>query len=337
MNQQRFISLIKNPEQLETGNSTEIKDLLDQFPYCQSAQLLYLLSLLHENDIRYESRLKLAAAYAGDRTILKDLVVEFDKLATEKVIFGLDSDLPESADDPEKVNQEEVKPVEPVISKPDKQVEKDESPARVKSHEEAKEKDKTPPAKTEDRSKESDEIKRKWKRFTKKETRNLKAELDKIRAEIEELELLIEETGKKVEKTKQDQDKLKSRAKPAVKIPKKAKPSVKGKTTVADKKEEKPVEKMQKTKSEIIDRFIQNSPRISRSKSDFFNPVDWARKSAIDKEEIVSETLAKIYHNQGNTEKAIKIYKKLSLKYPEKSSYFAALIEKIGSENNLNT
>ena len=42
-----------------------------------------------------------------------------------------------------------------------------------------------------------------------------------------------------------------------------------------------------------------------------------------------TETLAQIYAEQGYTEEARKIYSKLSLRYPEKSVYFASLIEKI--------
>lgn len=42
-----------------------------------------------------------------------------------------------------------------------------------------------------------------------------------------------------------------------------------------------------------------------------------------------TETLAEIYIEQGYTEQAAEIYSKLSLRYPEKSVYFAALIEKI--------
>ena len=42
-----------------------------------------------------------------------------------------------------------------------------------------------------------------------------------------------------------------------------------------------------------------------------------------------TETLAQIYAEQGYTEQARQIYSKLSLRYPEKSVYFAALIEKL--------
>ena len=87
-----------------------------------------------------------------------------------------------------------------------------------------------------------------------------------------------------------------------------------------------------KSKSDLIDEFIKNEPGITRQKSAFFNPVKAARISIVDEENIISETLAKIYTDQGLFEKAISTYKKLSLKFPEKSTYFAALIEKAEKE-----
>lgn len=80
----------------------------------------------------------------------------------------------------------------------------------------------------------------------------------------------------------------------------------------------------------IVDRFIQTDPRISKpSKAEFFSPIQMAKKSVEDNDMIVSETLARIYIDQGNIEKAIHIFRKLSLLYPDKSTYFTALILKL--------
>lgn len=55
-------------------------------------------------------------------------------------------------------------------------------------------------------------------------------------------------------------------------------------------------------------------------------------KSVLPHEEVVSETLANLLVQQGHTERAIKMYEKLSLFNPEKSAYFAQLLEKLKNE-----
>ena len=78
--------------------------------------------------------------------------------------------------------------------------------------------------------------------------------------------------------------------------------------------------------NDIIDRFIQEDPRIKPKKTEFYSPVNMARLSVTDSG-IVSETLALIHVDQGNFQDAIEAYEKLMLKNPKKSSYFAAQIK----------
>ncbi|MCB0534672.1 MAG: hypothetical protein H6574_00790 [Lewinellaceae bacterium] len=58
-------------------------------------------------------------------------------------------------------------------------------------------------------------------------------------------------------------------------------------------------------------------------------PQMLAEKSVTESKSIVSETLAKLYVDQGYTEKAIDMYERLSLAFPDKSAYFAAEIDKL--------
>ncbi len=106
-------------------------------------------------------------------------------------------------------------------------------------------------------------------------------------------------------------------------------------TNILVEPEEKLDSVKEKTKEELLDEFIKNQPSITRPKAAFYNPLEVAKESIVDQENIISETLATIYYDQGHLQKAIKIYQKLSLKYPEKSTYFAALIQK--AEKELNT
>ncbi|OPZ96956.1 MAG: hypothetical protein BWY70_01617 [Bacteroidetes bacterium ADurb.Bin408] len=87
------------------------------------------------------------------------------------------------------------------------------------------------------------------------------------------------------------------------------------------------------TSDDVIDKFIANEPRIEIKKH-YISDDDLSEKSVEDNFDLVSETLARIYVSQGNLEKAVKTYEKLCLKYPEKSSYFAAEIENIKKQIN---
>ncbi len=85
---------------------------------------------------------------------------------------------------------------------------------------------------------------------------------------------------------------------------------------------------MRKQKFDLIDKFIEKNPKIV-PKEKFTSSIDIKDSIKLDKNELMTETLAKVYLEQKNFKKAIQSYKILSLKYPEKSSFFADRIKEV--------
>ncbi len=90
----------------------------------------------------------------------------------------------------------------------------------------------------------------------------------------------------------------------------------------------------EEVKEDLIGKFLQTEPRIVPKEGDFADAVAIAEKSNILYLDLVTETLADVYLKQGSKTKAIKIFEKLSLTIPEKSSYFAARIEELRKTSN---
>ena len=92
--------------------------------------------------------------------------------------------------------------------------------------------------------------------------------------------------------------------------------------------EAKPAKSSLEDKIKLIDTFLENQPKIPPVRQD--QPkVDLSENNEFNKEELMTETLAKVYLQQKKYKKALYAYKILSLKYPEKNTFFADQIKRI--------
>jgi len=278
MNSQQFIEYLHHPELTDSRSLNMLEDLVRRYPYFQSGQLLYSFNLLREEDPQYPVQLKKAAAYAGDRRILKALL----GLGQSPAEPPVDSKYPDAEFNPEdsvEIAREELdaSPVLPV--EPGKGI--------VVTWELA-----SKPVETE---------------FS-----------DRLAVSGTHERMTQEELLAIVKKRLAEINAEKAQNQPVTNENPDAESGIRDSSITP-------------SKQTLIDKFIREEPKISRPKTTFFSPSDSAIRSNLDEEEIVSETLAQLYASQGNIQKAIHIYEKLSLVNQEKSRYFAAQIEKLGS------
>jgi hypothetical protein len=92
---------------------------------------------------------------------------------------------------------------------------------------------------------------------------------------------------------------------------------------------------VKKKKFDLIDKFLEENPKIGPIE----NVAEINIKDSIkfDKNELMTETLARVYLEQKKYKNALQAYKILSLKYPEKSGFFAdriRAVKKLQQENS---
>ncbi|MEI6885820.1 MAG: hypothetical protein WCO02_15105 [Bacteroidota bacterium] len=326
MNRQQFSELIKEPGALGAESVIELESLLRQYPYCTSAQLLLALVLLQQNHPNYQSQFKKAVAYAGDRRRLKELLEGKRTFVTVKqpaVEASLENEDPlqipaaEASDGTVAAGIAEIQ-------------------TAIVAETQAEEQDvalllRVPEPKHENFIEESV--------ISEEElalaSPDLRAEDVPVHAESRPLHTLNRQTEISKEKLSQE-DLLTIVRKRLAEINAEKSISVQKTETPATDKEPRPSEApggqssaVNRSKEEIIETFIREEPQISRPKKEFFSPTSSSQRSNMDEEDIISETLALLYAKQGNMQKAIHIYEKLSLRFSEKSRYFAARIENL--------
>ncbi|SHI94265.1 hypothetical protein SAMN04487911_10842 [Arenibacter nanhaiticus] len=304
MNVQDFTYLLQHPDKVVTPVQTNhLEDVLAEYPYFQAARALHLKGLKNLNSFKYNNALKITAAYTADRDILFDFITSKDFL--QNGIADSISGKSTSLNDTEIVSEELVQDFK-------------ESKALIASSE-----DEPLPR-------------------TKKDADNL-LDPSLFKSKDPKIDLSIAKDKKKVEDTLEIGQPL-----PFTKKEKYSfgewlqltnqdpvtRETINPPSPNKENASQKKMNSLKTKKFELIDKFIENNPKIVPKENT--TKVNIAESVTFDQNQLMTVTLAKVYLEQKKYKKAIQAYKILSLKYPEKSSFFADRIkeiEKIQHEN----
>lgn len=259
MTREQMLSYMENPAMLNDKTLGELKEILDEFPYFQTAHLLYARNLLNEHSFRFANQLKICAVHATDRTVLYKLLnpeQSREPLEMDTSVSANENHLPTELT--ENVGDGEEKP-------------------------ESKQSDKT---------------------------------LKKAAVHPEMLNFEQGQSAYRLDGVDAEPDKTLAQL-------------VKEINEAAGKKKNI---KLPEQNGELIDRFITENHSFSskglNTPGNSYNTDD-NRDTSNENDEFITETLAKIYIKQGLYQKAIDAFRRLTLKYPEKSVYFARQIEEV--------
>ncbi|UKM64861.1 hypothetical protein GSB9_01419 [Flavobacteriaceae bacterium GSB9] len=312
MTHTEFIHILQNPQNIAHEQTEGIKSILDEFPYFQSARAIYLKGLKDQGSINYNQALKTTAAYTTDRSILFDFITSetFIQNKISKFIKQNTSNLKDFDVETETISIEKSLETDEALNQQIKDTEATLDPELFSPKEPRPKKEK---AFVLDESEAIEEV-----------TQGTKTQ----EASVEDILKL----GQPLQFDKREKHSFNEWLKLT-----RFKPIERDEPTEEIKAEIPKISTLEKAKKfKLIDKFISENPKISPIKSGS-KKGNLAKAQMIQPEALMTETLARIYVEQKNYKKAIQSYKILSLKYPEKSGFFAnqiKAIEQLQEQNN---
>ncbi|HEA28963.1 MAG TPA: hypothetical protein ENH91_03040 [Leeuwenhoekiella sp.] len=286
MNLDTFTYLLEHPEHITATQTDDMKEVVEQFPFFQSARALYLKGLKNQESYRYNKELKRVAAQTQDRSILFEFITSsvFHQNAISSQIKQQENRLYnlynmtviEALNVSEQVEEEELQKANHILDPNFFEPKKSENEKETKQN----------PEEILGTGKPLD--------FSENETHSF-AEWLKI-------------TSFTPINRENDQN-----------------------TAENDEKEHEitPPNPERRRKIKLIDRFIANNPKIKMKGKEESQAKNIPEIKNVPDEQLMTETLARVYVEQKNYKKAKQAYKILSLKYPEKSGFFADQIRAV--------
>ena len=264
MTRDQIVRFMDNPAILTERTIGELREILDEFPYFQTAHLLYIRNLQTENNFRFGGQLKITALHATDRTMLYYLLNP-GRTKEEGIV-----------DNSLKIHAVSAQNDSVIMELSDHNVAKSENPEEI------------------------------YRQASKKDDPQ---GFDLLNFELSDSLYSLENIEEENAKSRSD--------------------SVISSSDLPQKKSRK---KQSDQKDELINRFIKDNPAFTVRQienAEIGDRINAQSEKTAEKDEFITETLARIYMNQGLFQKAINAFEKLSLKYPEKSAYFARQIEEV--------
>lgn len=379
-NQQKFLELIRNPWELNSGTLSFLERLTADYPYCQSLQILLAKNLQPFDKLDFEKQVNKASAYTIDRRKFQRYISDRDKpQAGTPVVADLDPlrgrDLP-AFDTPQVQKQEPGSAVNSTSVPLPAPTEKEEKPEETVPNNpsqdlllptdtidttmaEAIETDSPQSPSSEDTTvsashevSEEQEDPLQTARLQAPESPTTQSLLDIVKRRLREIrDRNKPQSDREVPASTSSavpEEPAKTEVEPTA--PDAISPEVTAKQpTTGD--IQKHSEKAEDTETDenlhlmrrpvkkpdinfLIDKFLKEEPRIQVRKDLPEEQEDLSAPSSEEDNQLITETLALVYLKQGRKDKALDVYEKLCLKFPEKSSYFAKKIIDINNEIN---